>query len=494
MSVDTAQDLTTGKRKREASGPNVIDLTGCVVSSQQLESLFNDIHCNRQESWQQMQRFAIDENQPLAQAAVAIIYHDGVEYCRFVKKEPEQANLFARLCWKQLRQESSKGVLLAMCFVGLILSRGIGTPADDVEGRRLLCKAANKGCCTAQSYWGLMLAADDRRSALATQFLRLAAAQGNAIAQCSFGLRLRKGYGANVNPAEAARIFDLAAKQGHISATYWSGLYQSYAGIRQNLDQALKNFQAAAVAGQIAAQTELAKLYYNGIGVTKSHSEAFRWYQSAAAANNCCALYGLGLCYYHGNGVPKDGSKAANIFQKLVSMGQSNPDESNALVMLGVCYLHGTGLARNHTMAIELHRKAAAKGNATAKYNIGSFYQNGTGVAIDAVEAVAWYLAAMEHGFINAFETLGWCYQRGFGVPKNLSEAIRLYQLSVQKGSEHGQARLAHCYAHGIGVIKDLVEALRLYSLAAAKSHALSSEIVAAFDALISRKDPLQKS
>jgi TPR repeat protein len=52
----------------------------------------------------------------------------------------------------------------------------------------------------------------------AVRLWRLAAAQGDATAQCNLGLMFDNGEGVAQDKAEAARLYRLAAAQGHVKA------------------------------------------------------------------------------------------------------------------------------------------------------------------------------------------------------------------------------------------------------------------------------------
>ena len=69
------------------------------------------------------------------------------------------------------------------------------------------------------------------------------------------------------NPAEAARLFRLAAEQGHATA-----------------------------------QSNLAILYFNGKGVPQDHAEAAYWSYLAAKQGYALAQYNLGTMYANGEG------------------------------------------------------------------------------------------------------------------------------------------------------------------------------------------------
>jgi hypothetical protein len=56
-------------------------------------------------------------------------------------------------------------------------------------------------------------------------------------------------------------------------------------------------------------------------------------------------------------------------------------------------------------------RPLAAKGHASAQYNLGFMYEEGRGVPLDRIEAAKWYRKAAEQGHANAQRSLGMKYE-----------------------------------------------------------------------------------
>ena len=55
-------------------------------------------------------------------------------------------------------------------------------------------------------------------------------------------------------------------------------------------------------------------------------------------------------------------------------------------------------MAQDYAKAREWYEKAAAKGDASAMFNLGSLYKNGHGVAQDYAKAREWYEKAAANG------------------------------------------------------------------------------------------------
>jgi TPR repeat protein len=116
------------------------------------------------------------------------------------------------------------------------------------------------------------------------------------------GLRsLRGDDGATRDPGEAARLFRLAADQGHAEAQVYLGmvLYHEGEGVHGHRDpgEAARYFRLAANQGHAEAQFRLGGCCYSGEGVPRDNGESARYYRLAADQGHAGAqlLYGQTL-------------------------------------------------------------------------------------------------------------------------------------------------------------------------------------------------------
>jgi hypothetical protein len=78
-------------------------------------------------------------------------------------------------------------------------------------------------------------------------------------------------------------------------------------------------------------------------------------------------------------------------------------------------------------------------------------YEHGSGgLPRDATEAFRWYSKAAAAGQASALYHLGTVYEAGIATPRNLNEATRLYQKAAAAGSRDAQARLAQLPAAAV--------------------------------------------
>jgi TPR repeat protein len=96
-------------------------------------------------------------------------------------------------------------------------------------------------------------------------------------------LQLGRALDAGRKYAEAARNYRIAAAQGNPVAQYLLGkLYDNGEGIAKDASQAAFWYLKAAKQGYGPAQNDLGSMYYNGEGVASDDAEAIFWFQKAA--------------------------------------------------------------------------------------------------------------------------------------------------------------------------------------------------------------------
>ena len=149
----------------------------------------------------------------------------------------------------------------------------------------------------------------------ASEFARLAADQGNAVAQTNLGIMYYKGQGVQQDYEEAARLYRLAVDQGYAAAQTNLGImYYNGLGVQQDYYEAVRLYRLAVDQGNAVAQTELGFMYYNGLVVQQDYEEAARLYSLAAYQGNATAQTNLGGMYFIGQGVPQNYNEAKSLF------------------------------------------------------------------------------------------------------------------------------------------------------------------------------------
>jgi localization factor PodJL len=137
--------------------------------------------------------------------------------------------------------------------------------------------------------------------------LRMAAAAGNAVAEYEVGVRYAEGRGVALNPAEAARWFEYAARQGLTPAQFrLAGLYEKGTGMKKDLEAARRLYLAAAEKGHAKAMHNLAVLYAEGGAAKPDYRMALQWFRKAADYGVSDSQYNLAILYARGIGVEQN--------------------------------------------------------------------------------------------------------------------------------------------------------------------------------------------
>lgn len=141
--------------------------------------------------------------------------------------------------------------------------------------------------------------------------LHTRAVAGDADAQLNMGGIFLKGQDVELDYAEGAKWFRLAALQGNAQAQFNLGMmYATGMGTMQNHSEAVQWYRLAADQGLALAQLNLGAAYVTGQGVTPNEIEATRWTRLAADQGEAQAQFNLGVMYTNGHGVEQSYSEA----------------------------------------------------------------------------------------------------------------------------------------------------------------------------------------
>jgi TPR repeat protein len=214
-------------------------------------------------------------------------------------------------------------------------------------------------------------------------WLRAAAATGNAVASRELAHRYDSGDGVLKDHALASKFYTTASDKGDSEGQHMLGYY-----------------------------------YASGIGVDKNPAEAVRLYRLAAAQGNAHSKFNLASHLRQGEGVQKNLNEA---FQLLNS--ESDSYNSKILGELGIYYSNGWGTRADRDMAIFLFGKAA-KFDCVARYNLGLEYLDRDSSCDDKIEAFKWIQLAISgsrNGELSKF---------AYETHKDLKEGLTPNQLT----------------------------------------------------------------
>jgi localization factor PodJL len=151
--------------------------------------------------------------------------------------------------------------------------------------------------------------------------------------------------------------------------------------------------RAAAIAGDAAAEFEVASRFAEGHGVPPNDEQAMRWLELAAKQGLAPAQFRLGGFYEKGIVVKKD-------------------------------------LA----VARDFYAAAAAKGNGKAMHNLAVLYAEGINGPADYRTAASWFYQAADHGIKDSQYNLAILYARGIGVAQSYAESYKWFALAASGG------------------------------------------------------------
>lgn len=132
-----------------------------------------------------------------------------------------------------------------------------------------------------------------------------------------------------------------------------------------------------------------------GQGVEQNPENAWRNFQAAAAAGDEVAMFNLGYMHMKGVGRPVNYSLAHSYFTRAV---RRRPPLAAALNGLGVLHFNGWGVPVNYSLAATFFKAAGDRRDPDALFNLGSMYYNGLGVLANASRAVDHFQRAMDEG------------------------------------------------------------------------------------------------
>lgn len=299
-----------------------------------------------------------------------------------------------------LGRAAAQGHPEGAALYALCLMRGVGLQADSERAWRLLRSTAAQDGATAQMALGVQLLAGGDGEAV--DWLRCAAAQGEAKAQTRLGACLWEGTGVGRDRREAMRWFAAAAAQGESEAqlALARGL-RAGVGVKRDEKEAAVWFARAAEQGNAEAQTWLGMMLIDGRGVRLDRAAGLEWVRRAAAQDYAFGHYLLGLCHYAGLGTPKDDVQALACFQRAAAQRVAA-----AQVFAGFCYYEGRGVEQDRARAAGLFRQAAEQGSAIGQVWLAFCHAEGAGVERDPTLARAWAQQAARQGHPGGFAML----------------------------------------------------------------------------------------
>ena len=151
--------------------------------------------------------------------------------------------------------------------------------------------------------------------------------------------------------------------------------------------------------------------------------------RAAAIAGDMAAQYEVALRFGEGRGIPRNERQAAYWLELAAKQGLAP-----AQFRLGGYYEKGIGVKKDLLAARDLYLAAAAKGNGKAMHNLAVLYADGVSGRNDYHSAALWFRKAADRGITDSQYNLAILYARGNGEPQNYAEAYKWFALAAKAG------------------------------------------------------------
>jgi TPR repeat protein len=204
--------------------------------------------------------------------------------------------------------------------------------------------------------------AAQQRYAEAAKWYKLAADQGNPIAENNFGAMLVDGRGVNEDASEAASYYRRAAQAGNREAQTNLAILIMRKRVPGTQEEALHMLSGASDAGFAPAQAQLAQIYLDGLLLAPDDVKAAALFQASARQDYSWGEYGYALMLQSGTGVPRDLPAAESWMERAAASGLPV-----ALYDLSRMLDIGLGVPADRKRAQSLLEEAARRGEPRAK-------------------------------------------------------------------------------------------------------------------------------
>lgn len=150
------------------------------------------------------------------------------------------------------------------------------------------------------------------------------------------------------------------------------------------------------------------------------------------------------------------------------SLRQAAADgDPSAQFEVGTRLSEGKGTKQDFKKAALWFKRSAGQGFAQAQYRLGTLYERGLGVTRDTNRAQIWYLRAAEQGNVRAMHNVAVLSAGQESGKTDYARAARWFMKAAEAALADSQFNAGVLYENGLGVAKDLVQAYKWYTLAA---------------------------
>ena len=165
--------------------------------------------------------------------------------------------------------------------------------------------------------------------------------------------------------------------------------------------------------------------------------------RAAAMAGDAAAEFEVATRFAEGRGVPPSNEQAMNWLDRAAKQGLAP-----AQFRLGGFYEKGVGVKKDLAMARDLYTAAAGKGNGKAMHNLAVLYAEGINGPADYRTAAHWFHKAADYGITDSQYNLAILYARGVGVEQNYAESYKWFALAANQGDDDAAKKRDEIAAH----------------------------------------------
>ena len=139
----------------------------------------------------------------------------------------------------------------------------------------------------------------------------------------------------------------------------------------------------------------------------------------------------------------------------------------SAMFEVGTRFAEGRGIQQDFKQAIKWYTRAATKSFALAQYRLAALYERGLGGKKDLARAKIWYERAARQGNVKSMHNLAVLTAGSQVGSSDYATAAQWFTQAAERGLTDSQFNLAILYENGLGVQKDLSKAYHWFGIAA---------------------------
>ena len=314
----------------------------------------------------------------------------------------------------------------------------IGTGPDDLlAALHVAAGQGNRDAMLALGDASLFNLDGQREFAAAEEYYLRAYSLGDPRAAYRLGSMYMSGKGVDIDYAVATRWYRLAAEAGlpagqhALALTWWNGRYWTGQALVADQAEAVRLFELAAAQGHAESPLYLGLAHEFGHGTTIDYALAGEWYDRAIASGSTEAMVRRAAMAEAGQGGPPNPRQALALLESAAALGSVEANRE-----LGRKYRHGEGVMQHPLRAMQYYGAAAEQGDAPAMSAMAEILLSGYGVTRDPAAAMDWYFRAYQAGDADAGFALALAHADGVGVPQDRRK-VAGYMLGAIRGGSN---------------------------------------------------------